>query len=149
MQKKILQLLFTLSFLLGLGINEIQSAPISKANIDDTFNVFEVFCLGENCSSDESSDRQDRFIVGIKQEAEEKDISYAAAIILKIINILSLLVGTFSMIVIIYAGVTFVISAGNESQIDQAKATFSSALIGLVLAFGAYFIVTFVNSFFY
>jgi len=51
-----------------------------------------------------------------------------------IVNILSLAVGVFSVIMIIYGGFKFVSSAGDPNGIASAKKTIIYALVGLTLA---------------
>ncbi len=51
-----------------------------------------------------------------------------------VVNILSLAVGVFSVIMIIYGGFKFVSSAGDPNGIASAKKTIIYALVGLTLA---------------
>lgn len=61
-----------------------------------------------------------------------------------IINILLTLVGVGSVVVIIYAGILFVISSGNSQTIQTAKNTIIYAVIGLVISILSFAIVDFV-----
>ena len=72
------------------------------------------------------------------------DSKDATSIAKNIISILLWVVGIASVIVIIYAGITFIISAGNPSKISQAKTMLTYAVVGLVVAILAYAIVNFV-----
>lgn len=52
-------------------------------------------------------------------------------------------VGAFSLAVFVYAGVLYLISAGDAAQVTKAKDTMKNAVIGLVLIMGAYAITSF------
>ena len=72
------------------------------------------------------------------------DSKDATNIAKNIISILLWVVGIAAVIVIIYAGTTFIISAGNPSKISQAKTMLTYAVVGLAVAILAYAIVNFV-----
>jgi len=60
------------------------------------------------------------------------------------VNILLYLLGVVSVIMIIYAGILFVISGGDTANIKKAKDTILYSVVGLVVALMAYAIVNFV-----
>jgi len=62
------------------------------------------------------------------------------------VNILSLLVGIVSIIMVIYAGFKYVTSAGDSGKISTAKNTLIYAVVGIVVAALARPIVQFVLS---
>ncbi|MFA6410807.1 MAG: pilin [Candidatus Buchananbacteria bacterium] len=64
--------------------------------------------------------------------------------IMKIIRIFLGLVGFITIILIIYAGYTWMTSAGNAEKIDQAKRILRNAVIGLLIIFSAFSIVSFI-----
>ncbi len=53
----------------------------------------------------------------------------------------SMIVGGLSLIVIAYAGLTYMRSMGNQEVISQSKTLISGALIGLSLVLGGYFLL--------
>jgi lysylphosphatidylglycerol synthetase-like protein (DUF2156 family) len=61
-----------------------------------------------------------------------------------IVNTLLFVVGAVSVVVIIYAGIRYVTSAGDSSRVAGAKNTLLYAVVGLVVAVLAYAIVNFV-----
>jgi cytochrome bd-type quinol oxidase subunit 2 len=61
-----------------------------------------------------------------------------------IVQIMSLLVGVASVIVIIYAGFKYITSSGEQSRVANAKSTLLYALIGLAVAALAQFMIHFV-----
>ena len=68
----------------------------------------------------------------------------AEDVVKNIISILFWIIGILAVIVIIYAGITFITAAGNPSKVAQAKTMIIYAAIGLVVAILAYAIVNFV-----
>lgn len=63
----------------------------------------------------------------------------------KLINWMLAVIALVATIVIIYAGVQLVFNAGNERRVAQAKTTLIWAIIGLVVALGAFAIVNIVQ----
>lgn len=80
------------------------------------------------------------------QENQPHDIG---SYIVRFINFLSLTIGSFALLAIIIAGVMLVSSGGREHPLTRGKDIFKFAIIGLVVALGAYFITAFVQSIFY
>lgn len=62
----------------------------------------------------------------------------------KIINLLLFLIGAIAVIVIIVAGIRYVVSGGDQGQITGAKNTILYAVVGLVVALMAFAIVNWV-----
>lgn len=83
------------------------------------------------------------------EEGKREGISAVAALILKAINILSLLIGTFGFVMLMISGFLAITSNGNETQIDKAKAMIGKSIVGVILAFLSYFIVQMVQSLLY
>ena len=54
------------------------------------------------------------------------------------------IIGALAILVIVYGGVLYITSAGNEENIKKAKTAVTGAVIGLVVALLAYVIVDFV-----
>ncbi|MFA4942205.1 MAG: hypothetical protein WC564_01030 [Patescibacteria group bacterium] len=55
-------------------------------------------------------------------------------------------VGILLLILVIYAGILWMTSAGNEKQTEQAKSILTSAIIGLIIVLSAYAITSFIGS---
>ena len=77
------------------------------------------------------------------QSATRLTLSQMIASVIKIV--LSLL-GIIFIILIIYAGMLWLTSAGNEDRISKAKSIMISAVIGLIIVLSAYAITHFVIS---
>lgn len=61
-----------------------------------------------------------------------------------IINVLFWVIGIAAVIVIIYSGILYIISAGNSNTVQKAKTTLTYAVVGLIVAILSYAIVSFV-----
>jgi len=67
-------------------------------------------------------------------------------LVTNVVSILFFVVGTASVIVIIVAGILFVVSAGNEKLTKQAKDAILYAVIGLIISISAFAITSFINT---
>ena len=116
----------------------------TATDTQDHFSSFEILtvedCQGLGGTTDLAGE--------IKKNAET-DGSVAASLILRVINILLLTIGTFAFVTIFYAGILMTTANGDESKIDRAKSILLQSIVGLLVAFSAYYLVTFVQSFFY
>jgi len=61
-----------------------------------------------------------------------------------IVNILLFIIGAISVIMLIYGGIRYTISAGDSGSVTAAKNTILYAIVGLVIAILAFAIVNFV-----
>ena len=142
------------SALLVFGLSLMPNHLASAVEVgDDHFSVFEVLCVGENCGKDNlaTDDGEGTTDIGynIVQNAENYDGNIPVALMMRAINILLLLIGTFAFLVIFYSGLLLVTSNGDEGKIEKGKGMIMPAILGLVFAFLAYYIASFVQSFFY
>lgn len=64
--------------------------------------------------------------------------------IAKIIQAVLSFLGVVFLILIIYAGYTWMTASGNEQQIEKAKKTLTASVIGLIIVISAYAISVFV-----
>ena len=67
-------------------------------------------------------------------------------IIKTIINVLLFIVGAISVIMIIIGGIRYTVSSGDQGAITGAKNTILYAVVGLIVAFLGYAIVSWVSS---
>ena len=65
-------------------------------------------------------------------------------IIVEIIRILLGIIGTVSLVMFIYGGITILTSAGNDTKIKTGKETLIWASLGILLVFASYVILRFV-----
>jgi len=61
------------------------------------------------------------------------------------IQVLLGLLGIIFIVLIIYAGYTWMLARGNEADAQKAKDTITRAIIGLAIVLGAYAITTFIG----
>lgn len=61
-----------------------------------------------------------------------------------IVNILFFIIGALAVIMLIVGGIMYVVSAGDSKRVESAKNTILYAIIGIVVAAAAGFIVNFV-----
>jgi len=73
----------------------------------------------------------------------ENDTSLES-VIQSVVNTMLFLIGIISVIMLIVGGIRYVISGGNQSQVDGARNTILYAIVGLVIAFVAWGVVNFV-----
>ncbi len=65
------------------------------------------------------------------------------SLIQTVTNLLLSIAGIVSVLFIIVGGIMYATSAGNDSQVQKAKSTITSAVIGLIIAILSYAIVNF------
>jgi multisubunit Na+/H+ antiporter MnhB subunit len=61
-----------------------------------------------------------------------------------VVNILSLIIGLAAVVIIIVAGIQYMLSTGDPTKVNNAKNAILYALVGLVVAVLARFIVPFI-----
>ena len=65
-------------------------------------------------------------------------------IILSVVNVILFVLGIIAVIMIIYGGIRYVLSAGDATKVTSAKNTIMYSIVGLIVAVLAYAIVNFV-----
>lgn len=118
--KKIKYLILTLGMILGIGAI-VPSFAGAESVVGDICNTDP---NGALCASSKGTD-----LMGYVK---------------KIINVALGVLGSLSVVMIIYGGVTYTISAGDAKKVEQAKNTILYSVIGLVVALAAGAIVNFV-----
>lgn len=63
-----------------------------------------------------------------------------------VVNILITLIGLLSVVFIIVGGIKIVVSNGDPARYKSGRDTISYAVVGIILAIGAYAIVTYIDS---
>ena len=66
-------------------------------------------------------------------------------IIKNVVNALLFLIGALSVVMLIWGGIRYTTSAGNQNSVTAAKNTILYAIIGLVVIIFAFAITTFIN----
>ncbi len=120
MMKKIKYLILTLGII--LGISAIVPSFVGAESV-----------VGDICSTDPNG--------SLCTSSKGTDLM---GYVKKIINTALIVLGSLSVIMIIYGGITYTISAGDAKKVEQAKNTILYSIIGLVVALAAGAIVNFV-----
>lgn len=68
----------------------------------------------------------------------------SGSIFTTVVNVLLFIIGAISVIMLIYGGIRYTISAGDSGAVTSAKNTILYAIVGLIVAFLAFAIVNFV-----
>jgi hypothetical protein len=84
------------------------------------------------------------FCKNVQGESSKSLVFGDKSLMYRIAQIIVYLVGATSVLMIIIGGLRYVISAGDSNGVQGAKNTILYALVGLVVAVAAQFIVTFV-----
>jgi len=64
--------------------------------------------------------------------------------VMSVIRVLLGFLGIIAIVIILYGGFTWLISAGNEEKVGQAKKILSAGIIGLIIIFVSYALAQFV-----
>ncbi len=70
------------------------------------------------------------------------DVAQNPFIFGNVIQVLLVIAVILSVCFLIWGGIRWIMSAGDKGKVEQARATIIGAIIGLVISFLAYFIVT-------
>ncbi len=90
------------------------------------------------------------FSVGTYLKAEnQQDFVSLPEYIVRLINTLSMMIGSFAFLAIVIGGFMMVTSGGREASITKGKDIIKYAVLGLIVALAAFFITSFVQSIFY
>ena len=81
---------------------------------------------------------------GISDAGGKDNNKDLTTVITDIVKTMLFIVGLLSVIVIIYSGILYIISAGNSNTVQKAKTTLTYAVVGLIVAILSYAIVSFV-----
>jgi hypothetical protein len=81
-----------------------------------------------------------------KTKDQANDLFGSTGIVTTVVNILLFVIGILCVVMIIYGGIRYTISRGEDKEVTGAKNTILYAVVGLVIAIIAYAIVNFVIS---
>jgi hypothetical protein len=122
------QLKLILATFIGLGILAFASAPVLAADFD----------LIPACTDNSSA-------TACAENNPNRNTIYGPnGIITKIANILAIIIGVAAVIVIIVAGIQYMVSTGDPTKVNNAKNAIIYAIVGLVIAVLARTLVIFI-----
>ncbi|MEA1962635.1 MAG: hypothetical protein U9M94_00155 [Patescibacteria group bacterium] len=78
-----------------------------------------------------------------KQYCGEYEVNDFFALGVRVSNIILGIVGSLALLAFVVGGVMFLASAGNKNLVDRGKATIIGAVIGLLVVFASYTIISF------
>ena len=78
---------------------------------------------------------------GSPTECGNYQVSDFVILAIKIANAILGIVGSLTLIMFIYGGITFLISAGASDKIDQAKKIIVASIVGLIIVFSSWLII--------
>lgn len=136
MKKTIAAFLITLGLLAGLPLAGAVISPSPVRAVDITSPICDPNGDGDH------SDALDPVACGIK--TPEGSRSQIVTIIQMIVQVLVLLVGAISVIMLVIGGIRYTVSGGDAAGVRSAKDTIIYALVGIIVAGAAQLLVTFV-----
>lgn len=77
---------------------------------------------------------------GLAQRGSQANVYNAIG---QVVNAFLGLIGIAVFVLVVYAGALWILAAGNETNVETAKAILKGAVIGLVIIFASYVIVNF------
>lgn len=79
-----------------------------------------------------------------KYETGSYDANDILNIVINVTKIILGIVGSLTLLMFIYGGFSFLISAGSSEKVSKAKGILTAAVIGLIIVFSSYIIIKFV-----
>jgi hypothetical protein len=67
-------------------------------------------------------------------------------VISNIVNAALVFAGVVALVLIIYSGIRYITSRGDQTALDSAKKTLTWAIVGLIIIFLSFFIVNLISS---
>lgn len=118
----------------GDSLSEATGDSLSEA----TFDIRTILKLPD---SNGNSDQPQKYFTDPKY-------SPLVALIIRIIDFATRIIGSIAIILFIVSGLMFMLSTGNQQRLDKAKEIVTYAIIGLIVTFFSYIIAIFVQSIF-
>jgi len=120
--KSVIVWMVAFAAVLGL-MTVLSSTSVFASECTSTSSIQDgVDCIGQNIENDASLE----------------------SVIQSVVNTLLFVIGIISVIMLIIGGIRYVVSGGNQSQVEGARNTILYAIVGLVIAFVAWGVVNFV-----
>ncbi len=95
------------------------------------------------------SSAQNGLTESVNKDNQTADLFGDNSLFETVVNLLLFLVGAISVIMLIIGGIRYILSAGDQQKVTDAKNTIMYAVIGIVLAVLAWAIVNFLLSWLY
>lgn len=85
-------------------------------------------------------------IGSVAKEGECRSVSVFVTLLINVANYLFTIVGALALLFFIYGGFTLILSRGSTDQVKKGKDIMVAAIVGLVIVFGAYMLVSFLGT---
>ncbi|MCL2280842.1 pilin [Candidatus Saccharibacteria bacterium] len=131
--KKILTIVASMIAVLGLALMPV--LPARAANCDSVSGTSLAACSA--CIAEEGATWEDGKCV-------RKSGGDITSIIHTVINAMLFIVGILAVIMIVFAGIRYVTSAGDKGKVDAAKNTIIYSVVGLIVSVIAFALVQWV-----
>ena len=122
-------------------MNFFQEAALAQSTTQPadlrSFNVNEYLRIGGQADTGE---------LGTQAAVTEAGVG---GFMVRVINFLSLSIGSFALVALIVGGITLLTSSGREAALTRGKDIIKYAIIGLVVALSAYVITSAVQGIFF
>ncbi len=120
----------------------INDAPLEERKNDEKgTELFEVRGILQT-GKDIENTKNPKFF----QQAKDQGIWPIMAFILGVINFAMTIIGSLAFLIMVAGSVVMMTSAGNDQRNEQGKNMLTYSIIGLIVAFSAFIITTFVQS---
>lgn len=80
---------------------------------------------------------------GAGYEKGDYDLNDFMLLAINVSNLILRFVGTLALLMFVYGGLTFLLSAGNSAQVDKGKKILIAAVIGIVIVLTSFVIIQF------
>lgn len=121
--------LFAAAFLFFSSIAVMATEPYNNYGLDNTMNM---------------TDNQGNALAGAKPsdalKAENPEVTVG-----RLIGVVLAFVGVIYLVLVVYAGLRWMMAQGDEGTIDKAKQTIIAATFGLIIVLAAYAITAFIG----
>jgi len=111
---------------------------------------FSTFTLAQAQSAQDAINGLNKTADGINafkgQTSESFGSDFLATKTGQIIGLVLSFIGAIFLVLMVYAGITWMTSQGNEQQVTKAKSLIINSVIGIIIVFAAYAITTFIGS---
>ena len=100
-------------------------------------------------SGQEQEDSQVNTLIDTKHDGYAKgnySINDLLGLVIRASKYILGLVGALTLLIFVYGGVMFLVSAGNQESVKKAKDILTAAIVGLVIVFASFLIIKFVLS---
>ncbi|MET0980221.1 MAG: pilin [Candidatus Saccharimonadales bacterium] len=91
-----------------------------------------------------SADNKTEVLKGVNSVGGAQNTKSLNTTIRDVVNVMLYIIGVLSVIMIVFGGIRYVISAGDSTKVAAAKNTVLYSVVGLVVALLSYAIVNFV-----